>query len=570
MRFLKQFLTTFACLISFELRAEILQILHTNDLHGMIENSVTRPEIGGYPAIKAIFEKYKMLAAKKRMRTLIFDAGDFLEGSLYYQVGHGKASMQLMDEMGYNAVALGNHDWLMGTDGLEYLFQRSTPKTSILAANAWANSILFPDLAKRLKSYKVFHLGKEKLAIMGLTTDEAFYSWRFYNTSLKNPIKLGRKLSEEIKEEGIADHVIALTHIGFEKDKELAYKAPAVDLVIGGHSHDTLFKPVWMRNREHKQLTPVLQAGAFGHYVGRLLVDLVPGKRLKIVKYELIPVDNKRYKDSQMSQHVHHAREKLEAKYSKRWLKQVIGKSEIPLHNDEKTITPWTAFITDAIREARGAQVSFHAPAMAGVDLPAGPITNEMIFSSYPRFFDFKDKWGWRIYDVKIMGIFLGFLVRAALDGDYAVGMSGITFDIIPKDKTKQKKVGYNDLITNDLAKHSSGPLSRLGFKYKIKNIKVRGHKVRPFGFYRVALPEGFVRGGLGITWLIRAILRKIYRSPTTVIGAIQKKLYHEKVIRADYNIHRNKARGRQYTVVSNKNKKSKPLVIKAEIPKAK
>ena len=97
-------------------------------------------------------------------------------------------------------------------------------------------------------------------------------------------MRSGRKWAKRLKKEG-SDFVIALTHLGVEADKELAKKAD-VDLVVGGHSHTALLKPVFIdkklkrkssrsnRNEDSFKLVPIVQAGSHGKYLGKLIVDL--------------------------------------------------------------------------------------------------------------------------------------------------------------------------------------------------------------------------------------------------------------------------------------------------------
>src|SRR5262245_42283193 len=105
--------------------AQRLQILHTNDLHAHFdeaedlslaqgnENKPSRPT-GGYAQVKALIDKLKREAAAEGTESLVLDAGDFSEGTQYFLIDKGEETWRLMDTMGYDAVALGNHDFYIG------------------------------------------------------------------------------------------------------------------------------------------------------------------------------------------------------------------------------------------------------------------------------------------------------------------------------------------------------------------------------------------------------------------------------------------------------------------------
>lgn len=512
-------------------QGEVLQILHTNDLHGFLENTVEIKTRGGYAAIKAKIEFFKKEAAKLNIKTVALDAGDFMEGNLFYMAEKGKSVLNIMSEMGYDAVALGNHDWLMGTKDLNALFKSTPPRFDLLAANVAVNAILYPEIKKNIRPYKIIDINGKKLAILGLTTDEVFYKWRFYEGRINSPVKTAVKLAKQLRNKEGADFVVALTHTGLEVDKVIASKSQ-VDLVVGGHSHTLLKEPVWALNSSANRYVPIVQTGAHGNYLGRLLVEVVKGKPLKVLKYETIVISQE-LEDKHIGHHVHDARKKLNQFYGQSWLNQTVGKSTIPLSNSETKITPWTSFVVDSIKESRNSHIAFHSSALAGSDLPPGNIAREELFNTYPRFFDLNDHYGWHVYDVKIMGLFLKVLIHAALKSNYTVAISGATFDLVAKDGSTLT-VDNDDLIDNDLSKKRI--TDHLGFsKFKIKNIKINGNRVSLTRMYHVALPEGFVKGSLGISSFFKFVLKRVYKTETTVISAMEKKFKKIGVLTEDY-----------------------------------
>jgi 2',3'-cyclic-nucleotide 2'-phosphodiesterase (5'-nucleotidase family) len=126
-----------------------------------------------------------------------------------------------------------------------------------------------------------------KIGIIGLTTDEIVYKWRFEKGLVTNPFDSAQKY-EQILKDRKNDVIIALTHIGLFNDTRMVTRSKYIDLVVGGHSHDALFKEKYVKNRLDKEI-PIVQTGAHTKYLGRMIVDVEKGRPLKIVKYELIP-----------------------------------------------------------------------------------------------------------------------------------------------------------------------------------------------------------------------------------------------------------------------------------------
>lgn len=549
-------------LIVAKAQAEIVQILHTNDLHGFLENTVENKLIGGYPAIKYKIDYFKNLAISQNIKTITLDAGDFMEGNIFYEADEGRNVLSVMSEMGYDAVALGNHDWLMGTKDLNFLFKSNPPKFDLLASNVKINALLYPEINRNLKPYKIINISGKKIAILGLTTDEVFYKWRFYEGKISDPIRTAKKMAEKLRDDLDADFVIGLTHVGLKVDKEIAAVAD-LDLIVGGHSHTYLQKAVNIKNRDSERLIPIVQTGAHGKYLGRLIVELIKGKPLKILKYETILIKND-YEDEAISKSVKIARDNLNKKYGANWLNQKVGESRIPIYNSESKITPWTAFVVDSIKESRHADIAFHAAAFGGTNLPVGDVSREELFDTHPRVFDLKDKYGWHVYDVRIMGLFLKVLLHMAIKNDYAIGISGVTFDLVPRDG-KSQAINGNSLVTNDL--RGKKPISHLGLsRFKIKNIRINGRRVYLTRMYHVALPEGFVKGGIGITRAIKAILRKISKTDTSVLSAMEDKFKKIGILTSRYAVERNlkRDRGNMYVI----NKKNKIKLLKKITPR--
>ncbi len=473
--------------------AKLVQILHTNDTHSYLDNSTHSTTRGGAARLKALIDQYKNKMADEGVKTLVFDAGDFLEGNLYYMAENGRKAFQIHNEMGYDVGTLGNHDYQMGSAELDKILGEIDLKFSLLVANLDISS-KHKNLKAKIQPYKEIEIEGLKLGIFGLTTDEIFYKWRLARGAIINPIDSGREQEEILKNRG-NDFIIALTHIGVLRDIKLAEKTRFIDLIIGGHSHTALYEPAYGVNKLKKRV-PIVQAGMHTEYLGRLVVDLVKGKPLKIVSYELIPVTlDESFADQEMQARVKEADTELDAYYGKEWLDEKVGFSDLQAQ-DEKGARKWAFFITDALKEKSDADIAIHSPEMNGSNYPVGDITRKVILNSIPRIFEFEQKYGWDIYTTKVKGTWLRVTIEALSHFDQPLTFSGLKME------------------------YERGP-----FGFKIKKITVNGKNVNPFKTYTVAFTEGIIRGAKGIDPRTIAILRHPKNTNHKIWATLEEKV---------------------------------------------
>jgi len=284
-------------------------ILHTNDIHS--ELTPHRSAVNGHPEREnhAVGGVARLATAMKEIREnkrkegeplLLFDVGDFLGGAPFAWLAlDGRASeLTIMQEMRYDAVTIGNHEYDYGPDALgQYLLRAGYPdahqKTLVLASNTEAPATGPLGAQGLYRKTGMFKLGNGlKVGVLGLIGKEAILmmgeteGMRFLDQH-----ETARRMVEELKEQG-ADVIVALSHCGLAEDRELARKVLGIDIVIGGHCHTTLFEPMLLGS------TIVVQAGRFGEYLGQLELAYNRGTgqvRLRNVENRhpfLIPIDS--------------------------------------------------------------------------------------------------------------------------------------------------------------------------------------------------------------------------------------------------------------------------------------
>jgi 5'-nucleotidase/UDP-sugar diphosphatase len=256
-------------------------ILHTNDMHSeLIPHSPAvdyRPgegntAIGGFARLAGAVDEIREDKLKEGEPVLLLDAGDFLGGGpfAWLALNGSAAELTIMQEMGYDAVAIGNHEYDYGADVLaQYLSQAGYPeahqKTLVLASNTEAPSdhpLAAQGLYRETGMFEldnglkvgVFSLiGKDAILAMGDSGDMQFLDQH----------ETARQMIDELKGQG-ADVIVAISHSGVGEDRELAQEVPGMDVIVGGHSHTVLFEPVLEGS------TIIVQAGSLGMYLGQL------------------------------------------------------------------------------------------------------------------------------------------------------------------------------------------------------------------------------------------------------------------------------------------------------------
>ena len=251
-----------------------ITILHTNDVHSHIDpfpaNDPKNPNKGGVARRAAIIDQIR----REEKNVLLLDAGDIFQGTPYFNYYGGEIEYKLMSMMKYDLVTIGNHDFDNGIDGL--LAQMPHATFGFVSANYdFKNTVL----NTIVKPYKIFKKDGLKIGVFGLGIElEGLVDAKMYKeTKYNNPIEVSQDMSRILKEEEKCDIVICLSHLGFDykndpekaSDINLARKTKNIDLIIGGHTHTFLDKPVIEKNIEGKEVL-INQVGCFGINLGRI------------------------------------------------------------------------------------------------------------------------------------------------------------------------------------------------------------------------------------------------------------------------------------------------------------
>jgi 5'-nucleotidase/UDP-sugar diphosphatase len=250
---------------------ETIIILHTNDLHGAVEPEARSGgglgESGGLVNLVSLVDELRL---EDPERTLLLDAGDTLQGTYVSNSTQGQVVVDAMNAAGYDAWALGNHEFDWGQDVLRA--RVSQADFPALAANLLDTAT--GETWDVVEPYAIIPVGRANVAILGLAYPDT--------PTINKPENVAgltfsaaeaavRRYLPELESE--ADLIVVLSHLGYDGDRALASAVSGIDLIIGGHTHTFLEPPAEVNN------TIIAQAGIKGQVVGRLelTVDLETG-----------------------------------------------------------------------------------------------------------------------------------------------------------------------------------------------------------------------------------------------------------------------------------------------------
>jgi 5'-nucleotidase/UDP-sugar diphosphatase len=283
-----------------------LHILHINDLHSRIEPVGASDATCAADALEAgdCFGGYARLATKIRERReeldadgvphLTLDAGDQFQGTLYYTTYKGQAEVEFMNMIGFDAMALGNHEFDDGPDVLaEFIEAAEFP---VISGNTRVNGD--EALGEHLEEHVVVERDGTRIGILSVVTpDTAFLASPGPNVTFEDDIVYLAEAVQRMKEDGI-DRIIVLSHVGFRRDQEIAATVDGISLIIGGHSHTLLSNTVedapdyaTMVESPSGRAVPIVQAYAFSRYLGDLRLEFGEDGAVVSAEGDTMPID---------------------------------------------------------------------------------------------------------------------------------------------------------------------------------------------------------------------------------------------------------------------------------------
>ena len=259
--------------------SEHLCIIHTNDVHSHIEpfpaNHSKYPGMGGVAKRAHLINKIR----SEVKHTLLLDAGDMFQGTPYFNYYGGEIEFKLMNALKYDAATIGNHDFDNGIDGLAR--QAKNAKFKLLSANYNFENTSMKGLTK---PNHIFNKGKFKIGVFGLGVElNGLVDPKMYGkTTYSDPIKEAKNQAQFLRKNKGCNLIICLSHLGLKYDDDkvsdiiIAKHCSEIDIIIGGHTHSFLKKPIKIVSKLGKH-TYINQVGWAGLHIGKIDVKLNQG-----------------------------------------------------------------------------------------------------------------------------------------------------------------------------------------------------------------------------------------------------------------------------------------------------
>lgn len=241
-----------------------LTILHTNDLHAHYDSFEPWGEVlqGGAARLKTAIDNVRETTSN----VLLLDAGDQSQGTLYFTVGGANVVADVMNEMGYDAMAIGNHEFDSGPAELARFIERA--EFPVLSANV--DPFGDADLTGKIFPYAVYPMDGEVVGVIGLTAEHtAIASSPGPDVRFLSAVDMAQATVHVLEEDGV-DIIIALTHLGVDRDLELASNVAGLDIIVGGHSHTMMMEYPVVTSSAIGEPVLVVTAHEWGRQLGRL------------------------------------------------------------------------------------------------------------------------------------------------------------------------------------------------------------------------------------------------------------------------------------------------------------
>ena len=370
--------------------AATVTLLHINDTHGrhlpfaVSPGNATaqtgdpgrepasfgrRGTVGGYPALAAAVDEARRRAGAGRV--LLVHAGDTFSDDLLGNLTRGEATIRLLNAIGVDFLALGNHDFDYGAARTREL--QAIAGFPMRAANVVDEAAGAPFLGDPAKVYTVSGVRVALLALGYHNTADTGSRDNVRGLAFGSGIEAARRLVPTLRER--ADVVVVVSHQGTRVDRELARAVPGIDVIIGGHSHDRVSPP------EKVGGAWLVQALSDGAELGELTLKMAPGGGLASVEGAVRTLwTDELPADARVAALV----DELRAPHRAR-LEERIAVAAERIGRQYRSESPFDTLVGDLLRERTGADLAMLPGVGYGVSLEPGPVTREALYTLLPH-----------------------------------------------------------------------------------------------------------------------------------------------------------------------------------------
>jgi 5'-nucleotidase len=247
---------------------DTLVILHTNDTHSQIEPIAAGKRDGncaGYARRMGFIQQER----EANPNLILLDAGDFCQGTPYFNFYRGRMEVEAFNRMGYDAVTLGNHEFDNGVDTLASVLRDA--KFAVVSTNYDVQNTPLEDI---VRPYVVVTRAGVRVGILGVGVNPAglVAEKNFAPVRYLEPIASAQQAATELKLKHHCDVVICLSHLGTNTDETLAKQTRYIDVIVGGHTHKIVTNH-YVENLDGDSVL-LTQMGKSGARIGKITLKI--------------------------------------------------------------------------------------------------------------------------------------------------------------------------------------------------------------------------------------------------------------------------------------------------------
>lgn len=452
-----------------------LVVLHTNDMHGQVQPRAATwidrqkpPLAGGLPRVAALVQRVRREEQQAGRAVLVVDGGDWYQGTPEGVVDVGLDCVRAIAAVGYDAAAIGNHEFDHGVANLQRLLAQARPPAICANLRERGRS----ERVSWVAPWRIVDAGGLRIALVGLLTPST--------PSITHPdarrfdfAPAEEELTRVKRELGASvDLIVPVGHIGIDEAVTLARAHPDLPLIVTGHSH------TFLREGRREGQTLIVQAGAKASVVGRVELSIdgpsarVTSSTARLIELVELPAseDANARVETLCAGLVARADEAM---------REVLGELTAPLTTSGKPYsTSAGSWMADLIRARTAADVAFHNRGGVRAEIEAGPVTRRGVFEMSP--FDNN------IAVLRLRGSELESIVRAAVEGTAHSGLDYSGCRVLVREAREKQQV-------------------RLSFAA----LEIAGKPLEAEGWYTVATNSFLAGGGDGFEVLARCAERR-------------------------------------------------------------
>lgn len=489
-----------------------ITILHTNDSHSHLDAVGPKTcnldgTLGGIAKAATVIGMVK----QSETNVLTLHAGDFSVGDFFFNTYFGAAELQILKQIGFDAMTVGNHEFDLGPSTFSNVLTAGFENGSFPVLSANLDLTGYPQLSDYIQPYTIKNYNGVKVGIFGMTIPSPL--------SNANPVIINENVAEiayamvmELQGQG-CDVIVFLSHLGSAIDEQIAENVPGINFIISGHDHFIFEQPVVISNPENKPVY-ICQAGSYYQNIGKLNFTFDNGI-VTFNNYQLIPVDASVPVVPEIKAVIDELKLGVTAQFGNVY-KTVDGFAlkDMNTENEPDNLikdTPMGNLITDSYRNETHTKIGITADGLIAEKIYRGAITSADIFRAVSYGYDTNTGLDFRIatFDIKgselIKGLEVG-LSMIGIDDDFFLQVSGMSFN-------------YN----------SQNPV---GERVILSSVRINNAKFKPNKIYSATVNEGL----LGILTSLGGVeIDNIQILPKTEYEGLQKYIRKLKILHYSY-----------------------------------